>query len=60
MHLMSVRIRSVCLSACGSYIGIMKTRQGALFPLCLPGAASTHGGRAGKQAQLAARLAFTG
>lgn len=33
----------VCLSttqaACGSYIGIVRTQQGALFPLCLPGAA---------------------
>lgn len=43
----------VCLSetraACGSYIGIVRTRQGALFPLCLPGAAF-HPRWAGRQA----------
>lgn len=26
-------------AACGSFTGIVRTRQGALFPLCLPGAA---------------------
>lgn len=43
MHLMSASIQCVYLSATqtarGSYIGIVRTRQGALFPLCLPGAA---------------------
>ncbi len=53
----------VCLSAthaaCGSYTGIVRTRQGALFPLCLPGAAF-HPRWAGRQARLAAGLAFSG
>jgi len=40
-----LRVYNVCVcqrlslnAACGSYIAIVKTRQGALLPLCLPGA----------------------
>lgn len=54
MHPRSASIQRVCLSAthaaCGSYTGIVRTRRGALFPLCLPGAAF-HPRWAGRQAR---------
>ena len=53
MHLASASTQRVHLSAthaaCGSYIGIVRTQQGALFALCLPGAAF-HPRWAGRQA----------
>lgn len=39
-------------AACGSYVGIVRTRQGALLHLCLPGAAF-HPRREGERERLA-------